>query len=303
MQLELIGRPFTGVAAIALLLLGVSVGGCSREAAAPAAAPATPRRQQASLCCAGIGPARGQSRAQCLFRRRARPHQLVVRRVHQWQPHHADGCVRLGPGQGDHQQRRWRQDPDPDAARLLHGGRARRVHGRVQPDEQPREPAQPHRAGQGRHLAGSERSPADVRRGAARHERRQDRPRADRPGTGPLGVVRDREGGRCGLSAGALHDVRRLRMDVQPAAAKPAPRRRVPRHRAPAGHGAVGAGIRRSGDALEMDGRPARTRLDAAGHSTQRQRERRPHVRDRQVRRPADRRRLQPHARGERAAL
>lgn len=51
MPLELIGRPSTGRAAI-ILLLGVIVGGCSREAAAPAAAPATPSATQASAAAA-----------------------------------------------------------------------------------------------------------------------------------------------------------------------------------------------------------------------------------------------------------
>ena len=45
-------------------------------------------------------------------------------------------------GQGDHQQRRRRQDSDPDAARLLYGCRPRRVHGRVQSDGEPGQPAE-----------------------------------------------------------------------------------------------------------------------------------------------------------------
>ena len=42
---------------------------------------------------------------------------------------------------------------DQDPARLLHGVRPRRVHGRVQPDGEPRQPAEQDRTRQGRDLA------------------------------------------------------------------------------------------------------------------------------------------------------
>ena len=182
-------------------------------------------------------------------------------------------------GKADHRQRRA-GNADQDPARLLHGGRPCRVHGRVQPDGEPRQPAQQDGARQGRHLARRQRADADLCRHPARHERGQARPAIERPGAGAHRLGRDRQGGGRQLRPRQVHHLRRLRMDVESAEAQPAPRRRLPRYRAPARPGAVGARFRRSRDAVEVDGRSARQGFDAVRHPAQRQCQRRPHVRN-----------------------
>ena len=116
----------------------------------------------------------GRRAARCrdegVLRRRPRAHRLLVRRLHERLAHHARRRLRVGAGQADPVRHR-RRDEDPAAARLLRRVGPRRVHGRVPPDGESREPAQQARPGQARHVEGAGRRDPGLRRGPARDER------------------------------------------------------------------------------------------------------------------------------------
>ena len=125
----------------------------------------------------------------------------------------------------------------------------------------------------------------------------QARSDAERPGAGALRVVRNRESGGRELSARQVHDVRRVRVDLESEQTQPASCRRVSRHCKLPEMVLSSLDSDDPEDVVEVDDRPARQRIDAAGDPAQRQRQRRPHVRTGQIRRKTDRRRVQQDAR------
>ena len=188
-----------------------------------------------SMVCAAErsrrGPPGAEPHAQRLFRRGAHPHRLLVRCVDERHDHEAVRRLRVGAGQADsgQQVRAGQVDEDRHAARFLCRLRSRRVHGRVQQDGRPEGAAQQDRACEARQLERPEHGDAGVRRGPARHERRQGRSDADRPRGQPLGMGRDRQDRGRLLPSGVVHDIPGLRVDLEPEQAEPAPRGRVPR--------------------------------------------------------------------------
>jgi len=139
--------PPSGVAAVTLLLLSVLAGGCSREVPAPAT-----RDQRCTTAPAprSVRPSRREPERNAYF---GDVHVHTAGRLTRHQ------CSRTTPTDayawaqaGDHQQRLGRQDPDPDAARLLHGAEHAEFMGVFNQMSNPRVRSA-RRAGQGRQLA------------------------------------------------------------------------------------------------------------------------------------------------------
>ena len=248
----------------------------------------TPRRTHASRGTGGRddsgslrGTRAGRGRPAGVLRRAARPHQLVLRRLHLRQPHHrSGGRLQLRQGSADQASAGLRH-PDHHAARLDGGDRPLGICGRRAPGERSElvDQQTAHRPAAcgpraGRHpedlpVAGRQhdRGQADRGPGQARHHRH--RLEAEQRGRGRRQRARQ------------VHRLLLVRVDLDAELPEHAPQCLLQGLRQGAGPALQRARQRDAVGPLGLDGSAARSRQRAPGDLAQRERVGRDHVSDR----------------------